>query len=75
MSIAQKLFFAISSGNANQKSYRSMHAIPGEAALISIHFERITTLSGLTTYATPDSSAYLKLKTEYRRPLRRAMLL
>lgn len=75
MSIAQKLFFAISSGNANQKSYRSMHAIPGEVALISIHFERITTLSGLTTYATPDSSAYLKLKTEYRRPLRRAMLL
>ena len=75
MSTAQKPFFAILSGSASQKSYRFMRATPGGAALISIRFERITTLSGLTTYATPDSSAYLKLKTEYRRPLRRAMLL
>jgi hypothetical protein len=60
MSIAQKRSFATLSGSANQKSYQSMRAIPGGAVLISIHFERITTLSGPTTFATPDSSAYLK---------------
>ena len=75
MSTVQKPFFATLNGSANQKSYQSMRATHGGAALTSIRFERITTLSGLTTYATPDSSAYLKLKTEYRRPLRRAMLL
>jgi hypothetical protein len=57
MSTVQKLFFAILSGSANQKSYRSMRATLGEVAWISIRFEPITTLSGLTTLATPDSNS------------------